>query len=658
MRTRTLVVVSFLLALAGTSPPARGDDLQVARSAQASFDRCASRVMVRAVERPDRATLDVAAYDRNPLFHYPLSAPLAAPAPAPALGELTFGGALEAATICDRLGETPLTEAERARPLAWQPLTKYLLERNYELAAPLLVVGARVSAERWGNDELSRPLQQIALAYLHGEELWVKVEFRPELTWVPAGDEDGDGYAEIYARLAVPPLAAELREAILTDYMGRTLGAEEIDGYFYQLCSDWYQSLQTYLLAADQIRPWPNAETEAEVAGELDGRVIANPTAVIRGLPYGTPMYNVFVVAGGEATAAGGAALLGGAGGVTAAGEAEELPAGGDWQGELARWGGSWEGWVQSLGRFRADLRAMLQDVPDDTSGIVGRDGWLFFRGDLEYLLAGDLRDQPEGKNPWPAILDFHRQLQERGVDLLVVVIPTKAEVYPEKLSVHAPGTDGPWVAPYCRKLLSELSAAGVHVVDLLPAFMAQRDRGPDPLYMPQDTHWTNRGVRLAATLIARRVRAYQWYGGLGASADRYGVRPVPCTRLGDIVGMLPEAERAAYRPMQLEAQQVVGVDGTPYADDQASPIVMLGDSFTGVFHFEDCKHAGLSAHLARELGLPIDLIMAQGSGPRIRVQLARRGPEALTGKRLVIWTMVSRDLHNYWANWDMVALP
>jgi alginate O-acetyltransferase complex protein AlgJ len=121
---------------------------------------------------------------------------------------------------------------------------------------------------------------------------------------------------------------------------------------------------------------------------------------------------------------------------------------------------------------------------------------------------------------------------------------------------------------------------------------------------------------------------------------------------------MLPEAERAGYPPMQLAAEQVVGADGALYVDDPASPIVMLGDSFTGVFQFEDCKHAGLSAHLAKELGLPIDLVMAQGSGPRIRGQLARRGPEGLAQKRLVIWTMVSRDLHNYWANWDLIELP
>jgi hypothetical protein len=55
---------------------------------------------------------------------------------------------------------------------------------------------------------------------------------------------------------------------------------------------------------------------------------------------------------------------------------------------------------------------------------------------------------------------------------------------------------------------------------------------------------------------------------------------------------------------------------------------------------------------------MPVDLIMAQGSGPRIRGQLARRGHDAIAAKKLVIWTVVSRDLYNYWAPWDLIRLP
>ncbi len=47
--------------------------------------------------------------------------------------------------------------------------------------------------------------------------------------------------------------------------------------------------------------------------------------------------------------------------------------------------------------------------------------------------------------------------------------------------------------------------------------------------------------------------------------------------------------------------------------------MVVLGDSFTGVYELMDCEHAGVSAHLAKELGIPTDLVMSYGGGPNVR---------------------------------------
>ena len=109
---------------------------------------------------------------------------------------------------------------------------------------------------------------------------------------------------------------------------------------------------------------------------------------------------------------------------------------------------------------------------------------------------------------------------------------------------------------------------------------------------------------------------------------------------------------------MALEAHQVLTPDGSPYVDLPDVAVAMLGDSFTGVFELEDCRHAGLSAHVARQTGLPIDLIMAHGSGPQIWVRLARRGHDAVAAKRLIIWTVVARDLYRYRAPWVPIPLP
>ena len=64
---------------------------------------------------------------------------------------------------------------------------------------------------------------------------------------------------------------------------------------------------------------------------------------------------------------------------------------------------------------------------------IVGKDGWLFFSGDYEYLInPGFLRPEVLHKrelkgvqpDPCKAIKDFHRQLKERGIKLILVPVP------------------------------------------------------------------------------------------------------------------------------------------------------------------------------------------------------------------------------------------
>jgi alginate O-acetyltransferase complex protein AlgJ len=104
-------------------------------------------------------------------------------------------------------------------------------------------------------------------------------------------------------------------------------------------------------------------------------------------------------------------------------------------------------------------------------------------------------------------------------------------------------------------------------------------------------------------------------------------------------------------------AHQVLAA-GKPYDDDPDSPLVLLGDSFTGVYELTDAEHAGVSAHIARGVGYPLDLVMSYGGGPNVRQKLMRRGVQALASKKLVIWMMTARDLYNYWEDWEPLNKP
>jgi alginate O-acetyltransferase complex protein AlgJ len=195
-----------------------------------------------------------------------------------------------------------------------------------------------------------------------------------------------------------------------------------------------------------------------------------------------------------------------------------------------------------------------------------------------------------------------------------------------------------------------------VETVDLLPALLAARKAsgaGDEPLFQAQDTHWTARGLELAARLVGERVKRYPWYAGIAAHRRAYGTKDESFSRHGDLHSRLPEPERAKYQPETLVGHQVLAPDGALYEDDPDSPIVVLGDSFTGVYQLMDCEHAGISAHLAKEIGYPVDLLMSYGGGPNVREKLVKRGLDKLGDKKLVIWMMTARDLHDHVEGWQ-----
>ena len=276
-------------------------------------------------------------------------------------------------------------------------------------------------------------------------------------------------------------------------------------------------------------------------------------------------------------------------------------------------------------------------------------------------MTGGDLGAQKGDRNPIPVIVEFQKLLAEQGVDFLFVPVPTKVEIFAEKTSQARDAKlarfAGKIVNPFERKFLLELSDKGVEVLDLLPAFLDERNaRADEPLYQVQDTHWTSRGLELAARLVAERIKDYDWFKGFAARRQTYTTKDESFTRHGDLVSRLPEAERAGISPETLVGHQVVSPDGSLYDDDPDSPIVLLGDSFTGVYQLMDCEHAGVSAHLAKNLGTPVDLVMSYGGGPNVREKLLKRGVDKLKGKKLVIWMMTARDLYDHAEGWQPVG--
>ena len=664
-------------------PPAAAATRADVTTANPSYRRTVSQVLVRRVSRPTRASLDYAAYHANFMNADPPpdSAMTGDKGKQPSTAN-PFGGVLVADSLTGSVAQTALTADERAHPLALAPLVERLVSNKVANADRLEDSVARIRSETWGLAGGPQIVRQIATeAFLHDPgsgrpvEIWIKIEFAPWFTGFSSPpDEDGDGFPEIYGRVADNVLGPtqDIVKFIRTEYEGRVLAPAEVKAWAHQLASYWYPSYNTDLVATPAA--WPASDTEPAIRQELGSLSFPAPTVVMRGKPLGKPVYNVFLVEG--AAKSPGPAPVAQASEAAAQGAAKSQPGlnlGPSTPSpntaavkkavlaELAAHHNSWTSWATELAALRAALEKRFDAMPAGSKALAGSDGFLFFRNSIAYVLGGDLAKQRGDRNPIPVIVEWKKLLAKHGVDFLFVPIPTKEEIFPERTGA-VPGDAalapfaGKVVNPFERKFLLDLADKGVETLDLLPAFLAERKsdaRASEPLYQAQDTHWTARGLELAAKIVAERITRYPWYRGIATHRQTYKTRDESFTRHGDLHSRLPEGERAKFAPETLVGHQVVNPDGTLYEDDPDSPIVILGDSFTGVYELMDCEHSGVSAHIGKEIGYPVDLVMSYGGGPNVREKLLRRGEGKLATKKLVIWMMTARDLFDYAEGWQ-----
>ena len=317
---------------------------------------------------------------------------------------------------------------------------------------------------------------------------------------------------------------------------------------------------------------------------------------------------------------------------------------------------------MQSLAEKAAEAEAQ------QTTVVSGKGGWLFFAPELRHLSVGQFwgdaaqrvsrASNPEFADPLPAILDFKAQLDKAGIKLIFVPIPAKATIYPEMISEH--GTVMARIDEHHLKFYDILRAHGVNVLDLTPFFLKNRFADAGPVYCKQDTHWSGQGCVLAAEAIAEAIGTPSWVAEIpkqnkNHDTSQSGRKPVldngenragtPMVKKIAIAGDL--WKELGDENLPKEQLRLTYVKEGVGASWRASPVVLLGDSHSLVFHAGVDMHAqgaGLPDHLAYQLGFRVDVVAVRGSGATpSRLNLYRRR-DNMKGKRVVVWCLSVRE--------------
>ena len=279
---------------------------------------------------------------------------------------------------------------------------------------------------------------------------------------------------------------------------------------------------------------------------------------------------------------------------------------------------------------------------------------------------AGACATRP-APDPVAAITRFHRDLEARGIGLVVMPTPVKATLRTDRVVA----AELPQNRSFLR-FVDALEAEGVVVFDPAP-LLAQWQARPDTpsAYLPTDTHWRPEAMEIvAASLAAFLQRVFP----LGSRTPGRAQGEERVANRGDLAALLDLPAGANPYPLEeVTIHPVLGPDGRPWRPTRNAPVLLLGDSFSNIYSVRDAfaqveggraldwgAEAGLAEQLSLRLARPVDRIARNAGGAdATRRSLLRElgGPnDRLRGVRVVVWQFATRELS--FGDWPVLPLP
>jgi hypothetical protein len=327
---------------------------------------------------------------------------------------------------------------------------------------------------------------------------------------------------------------------------------------------------------------------------------------------------------------------------------------------EMVKHGGDWNKWYDSLAPFRKEL-ADKASAAKPGEGIFQPDGkppFYFAIYMAHYLVSPQPAEEFARTRPSvPVIIAFNKFLKAHNIDLIFVPAPKVIEVYPERIEKNVPADR--LVAPQMRKLILDLLEADVEVLDVLPSFLEEAQKPGEPLYLQADSHWADRGQRIAARLIANSLKRYGFVKDALAQKPVYDAKQIALQFKGNMFADLKPAQQAELADaINIHATLVSTADGKPFAETENAPIVVIGDSYTHYYEVAVKQGTGLTALLAKEVNLPNWNITTGGATTQPLKEFLR-DPDLLKSTKVVVW-MITNDQFAVPApdQWQMLPFP
>lgn len=236
---------------------------------------------------------------------------------------------------------------------------------------------------------------------------------------------------------------------------------------------------------------------------------------------------------------------------------------------------------------------------------VVGNNGWFFTKEEFETSMDAEQSLQ----YTFDRISEFKRELEKRNIELVIVPLPAKSDIYPEKLTTfqHASAVSDRYI-----EFLDGLRDIGIVTISSREALLEAKS--DHPVFLKTDTHWSPFG----ASKVAKEV-------AMSLPVEDYGIEPSEfeldkageVSFWGDLTTYITSEDLAPYIGLNKENTELFVAQTQSeelvsdlFGDDDRHDVVLIGTSYSANENWSFVEQ------LKAELSVDVLNLSEEGKGP------------------------------------------
>ncbi|MBT2311623.1 alginate O-acetyltransferase [Pseudomonas fluorescens] len=210
---------------------------------------------------------------------------------------------------------------------------------------------------------------------------------------------------------------------------------------------------------------------------------------------------------------------------------------------------------------------------------VLGRDQWLYSDEEFNPIV----NEQQNLQGNYALVEGVRQKLKEKGITLVMAIVPAKARLYPEHLGEVKPSSIH---ANLYQDFHARVAADKIIAPDLLGPMQLAKQNGQQ-VFLRTDTHWTPEGAQVAAENLAKTIAERT---PLNGEPQRFITETAEkITHKGDLRQFLPldplfenlmPAQEPLVKRTTREADDQPAEGDALFADAQV-PVALIGTSYS-----------------------------------------------------------------------------